>query len=379
MKKKTVIVAPLNWGLGHATRCIPIIEALQEAGATVILASDGGALALLRREFPHLRAVELPAYDIRYPFRSMTLSMAVQGHKILRGCVLEYFWLKKFLKTEHIDAVISDNRFGFFSRATRSIFMTHQVQILIPMRFLQPFVNAVNHFFIRHFDALWIPDTASERNLAGDLAHGFFVEKLHKKLTINYLGTLSRMQCFAAELKYRAIIVLSGPEPQRTILEEKILTQLIGIVEKERRRGFEPRRRLGYCLVRGVSDKNVTIKTDNWIKKIEIHNVLTGKELNQKIMESDVVVCRSGYSSLMDLVVLQKKALLIPTVGQTEQEYLADALAHQNRFVAQHQDALDLQKAFAELPQTTGFSDFLQEDAGKNETLRQVIRELLEF
>ena len=91
------------------------------------------------------------------------------------------------------------------------------------------------------------------------------------------------------------------------------------------------------------------------------------------------MICRSGYSSLMDLVALQKKALLIPTIGQTEQEYLAAALARQNRFISQHQDALDLQKAFAELPQTTGFSNFLREDAAKNDTLRQVIRELLEF
>ena len=380
MKKKTVIVAPLNWGLGHATRCIPIIEALQEAGATVILASDGGALALLRREFPHVRAVELPAYNIRYPFRSMTLSMAVQGHKILRGCVLEYFWLKKFLKKEAVDAVISDNRFGFFSRSTHSIFMTHQVQILIPMRFLQPFVNVVNHFFIRRFDALWIPDVASEQNLAGDLASPFFVEKLSKKLTINYLGTLSRMRNFAAELKYRAIIVLSGPEPQRTVLEEKILNQLEKIILAENLDEKEAPQYLDrFCLVRGVSDNNLTIKTDNYINKIDIHNVLTGKELNKKIMESDVVICRSGYSSLMDLVALQKKALLIPTIGQTEQAYLADELARQNRFVSQHQDALDLSKAFTELPQTTGFSDFLQEDEGKNETLRQVIRELLEF
>ncbi len=380
MKKKTVIVAPLNWGLGHATRCIPIIEALQEAGATVILASDGGALALLRREFPHVRAVELPAYNIRYPFRSMTLSMAVQGHKILRGCVLEYFWLKKFLKKEAVDAVISDNRFGFFSRSTHSIFMTHQVQILIPMRFLQPFVNVVNHFFIRRFDALWIPDVASEQNLAGDLASPFFVEKLSKKLTINYLGTLSRMRNFAAELKYRAIIVLSGPEPQRTVLEEKILSQLEKIILAENLDEKEAPQYLDrFCLVRGVSDNNLTIKTDNCINKIDIHNVLTGKELNKKIMESDVVICRSGYSSLMDLVALQKKALLIPTIGQTEQAYLADELARQNRFVSQHQDALDLSKAFTELPQTTGFSDFLQEDEGKNETLRQVIRELLEF
>ena len=383
-EKKTVIVAPLNWGLGHATRCIPIIQALEQAGATVILASDGGALDLLRREFPHLRSLELPAYNIQYPFRSMVISMFFQGHKILRGCILEYFYLKKLLKTEKIDVVISDNRFGFFNRRVKSIFMTHQVQILIPIRFLQPFVNAVNHFFIRRFDALWIPDVPENPNLAGDLAHGFFVEKLAKILTIKYLGTLSRMKYFETEIKYHAIIVLSGPEPQRTLLEEKILIQLDKLIDSnnsflEKNGNGTPQYFDQFCLVRGVSDRKLDVQNIKNADKIEIHNVLIGKELNQKIMESDAVICRSGYSSLMDLVALQKRAILIPTIGQTEQEYLAAELAHQNRFICQQQDALDLKHALSELPKTQGFTDFLQEAADKNETLRQVIRELLEF
>jgi UDP-N-acetylglucosamine transferase subunit ALG13 len=373
-QKKTVIVASLNWGLGHATRCIPIIEALEAAGATVILASDGGALDLLRREFPHLRALELPAYNIRYPFRSMVLSIALQGHKILRGSILEYFWLKKMIKNEQIDVVISDNRFGFFNRKITSVFMTHQVQILIPMRFLQPFVNAVNHFFIRQFDALWIPDLAFENNLAGNLAHGLCVEKLAKKLTIKYLGTLSRMNNFSTAIKYRAIIVLSGPEPQRRFLEEKILIQLKKILRTEKNR--TPQYNSQFCLVRGVSDDKLDKK--KWAN-IEIHDVLTTTDLNQKIMESEVVICRSGYSSLMDLVALQKKAILIPTIGQTEQEYLGAALARQNRFVCVHQDTFNLEKSLSELSKTIGFTDFLHEDSRKNETLQEVIRELMEI
>jgi spore coat polysaccharide biosynthesis predicted glycosyltransferase SpsG len=375
-EKKTVIVASLNWGLGHATRCIPIIEALQAEGATVILASDGGALDLLKREFPHLRALELPAYNIRYPFRSMVLSIAVQGHKILRGAVLEYFWLKKLIKKEKIDAVISDNRFGFFNRGVTSIFMTHQVQILMPIRFLQPFVNAVNHFFIRRFDALWIPDNVGDKNLAGDLAHGTFVEKLSKKLTINYLGTLSRMKYFSTEIKYRAIIVLSGPEPQRTILEKKILIQMEKIFLTQKK--GTPQYKSAFCLVRGVVNQQLPVKIKGQ-ENIEVHNVLTTNDLNQKIMESDAVICRSGHSSLMDLVALQKHALLIPTPGQTEQEYLGHELARQNRFLCQQQDSLNLEKALSELPQTTGFTDFLQEAAEKNETLQQVVRELLKI
>ena len=383
-EKKTVIVASLNWGLGHATRCIPIIQALEAEGATVILASDGGALDLLRREFPHLRALELPAYNIRYPFRSMVLSIAVQGHKILRGGILEYFWLKSFLKKEKIDAVISDNRFGFFNRSVQSIFMTHQVQILIPIRFLQPLVNAVNHFFIRRFDALWIPDNQGNKNLASDLAHGFFVEKLSKKIKTHYLGILSRMTYFSTEIKYRAIIVLSGPEPQRTYLEEKIWRQLEKIIlddkeTPEEKSGQAPQYLNTFCLVRGVSDKDFKESQMREHDQIEMHGVLTATDLNQKIMESAAVICRSGYSSLMDLVALQKRAILIPTPGQTEQEYLADALAQQNRFICQQQDVLNLANALSELPKTIGFTDFGKEDFGKNDTLQEVVRELLEF
>jgi hypothetical protein len=381
-EKKTVIVAPLNWGLGHATRCIPIIEALEEVGVTVILASDGGALDLLKREFPHLRALELPAYNIRYPFRSMLLSIAVQGHKILRGGILEYFYLKKVLKTEKIDGVISDNRFGFFNRSVKSVFMTHQVQILMPFRFLQPWVNAVNHFFIRRFDALWIPDKEGKNNLAGDLAHGKFMASLSKKLSVQYLGTLSRMKYFPMEKKYGAIIVLSGPEPQRTFLEKKLLFQLEKIFLTNKRppvkAGQAPQYPKTFCFVRGVSHQEIGIKIKGQ-EHIEFHDVLTTGDLNQKIMESEVVICRSGYSSLMDLVTLQKRALLIPTEGQTEQEYLAETLARQNRFISQEQNALDVEYALSELPKTIGFTDFFQENSAKNKTLQQVVRELLEF
>jgi hypothetical protein len=372
-EKKTVIVAPLNWGLGHATRCIPIIEALEAAGATVILASDGGALDLLKREFPHLRALELPAYNIRYPFRSMLLSIAVQGHKILRGGILEYFWLKNFIKKEKIDVVISDNRFGFFNRSIKSIFMTHQVQILMPFRFLQPFVNAVNHFFIRRFDALWIPDVEGKDNLAGDLAHGKFMDTLSKKIPVLYLGILSRMKRFSTEKKYRAIIVLSGPEPQRTFLEKKILGQLETLISRQ---SLPPQYKNPFCFVRGISTQQISMKHQ---AHIELHDVLTTGDLNQKIMESDVVICRSGYSSLMDLVALQKNAILIPTEGQTEQEYLADTLAHQNRFICQKQKGLNLEFALSEVPKTIGFTDFLQENDDKPKTLQQVVHELLEF
>jgi UDP-N-acetylglucosamine transferase subunit ALG13 len=187
------------------------------------------------------------------------------------------------------------------------------------------------------------------------------------------------MTYFGAEKKYRAIIVLSGPEPQRTRLEKKLVAQLEQLFLSNKlhpvKAGQTPP---SFCFVRGVSNQKLPMKIKGQ-EQIELHDVLTKGELNQKIMESDVVICRSGYSSLMDLVALQKKAILIPTEGQTEQEYLAEILACQNRFVCPSQNAFNLETALSEVPKTIGFTDFLQENDAKNKTLQQVVRELLEI
>jgi uncharacterized protein (TIGR00661 family) len=353
-----ILIAPLNWGLGHATRCMPIVEELRRQGAEVILASDGAAFDLLKREFPDLEIHRLPAYNIHYPFQSMMLSMAIQMPKILRGAIGEHFWLKNFLKNTPVDTVISDNRYGFFNHKVRSIFMTHQVQILMPFRLFQPIVNVVNHFFIKKFDVCWIPDFEQEPNLAGILSHGFF----SKKLNIKYLGALSRFKKQDLEIRYAAAFVLSGPEPQRTILEKKILEQLNECQNKTTR---------NYLLIRGTTSKN-DFETPK-IPHLETHDVLTSTVLNQKILESRVVICRSGYSSIMDLVYLQKSAILIPTPGQTEQEYLATKLTVENQFFSQTQADFDLQTALTKYPQFKNFRNFDIE----NETFVEIICKLL--
>ena len=356
---KKILVAPLNWGLGHATRCMPIIDELLRQGAEVILASDGGAFDLLQREYPDLEIHKLPVYNIRYPFRSMMWSMAFQMSKILRGAIMEHFWLKKFLKTTPVDAVISDNRFGFYSRKTRSIFMTHQVNILMPIHFLQPIVNAVNQYFIKKFDVCWIPDFEKMPHLAGGLSHGNF----NNGLKIKYLGILSRFKKLSFEKKYDTAFILSGPEPQRSIFEKKIRQQLSELRASEAQ----------YLLVRGTQKH--TNGDDETTLNLEIHDVLTSHLLNKKIMESEVVFCRSGYSSVMDLVKLQKEAILIPTPGQTEQEYLALKLKHQKQFFSQKQDDFDLKTALKEYKNYNNFTNFEVND----NTLKEIIGELLEF
>ena len=359
-KPKKILVAPLNWGLGHVTRCIPIIDELERQGAEVILASDGAALELLKKEYPQRACYALPSYDIRYPFESMVMSMALQMPKILRGGIKEHFWLKDFLKKNKIDAVISDNRFGMFDKGVKSIFMTHQLNIQAP---LQSLVNEINKYCIQKFDECWVPDFEGEPNLAGLLSH----EGIASSLNMQYLGSLSRMRKFDAVKKYKAILVLSGPEPQRSILEQKIIEQLENIVTKNPKMPLH-----SFVLVRGVTQKGgKEIKSD----KIEIHNYLTTRDLNVKILESEMMVARSGYSTVMDLVNLGTPAALIPTPGQTEQEYLATNLMQNSIFFSQTQSELNLEKIFLEIHKYAGFNNF----ALKNDTLQEKISELLNF
>lgn len=344
--KKTVLIAPLNWGLGHATRCIPIINGLLEANIKVIIASDGAALELLKKEFPTLTHLELPAYNVTYRSSNMFWNIGTQVFKISWAMLREWFVLRRLIKKHQIDAVISDNRFGCWSMQVPTVFMTHQINIKIPNRFLQSFVNFFNHFSFRLFDQIWIPDVEYEPNLAGELAHN------HSLAKAKYIGILSRMKPLKVGKKYDVGIVLSGPEPQRTYLETLLLQQINDFNHKKNTS-------LKFLFVKGKTNLEEFQKTEN----LEIHGYLTSKTLNQKMSACDLLILRSGYSSLMDLAILNKKAVLIPTPGQTEQEYLAKHFKEQGVFDYQNQVNFSLEKAITTANNFTGFEVNMKNDA----------------
>ncbi|MBK8562236.1 MAG: glycosyltransferase [Saprospiraceae bacterium] len=354
---KKILVAPLGWGLGHATRCVPIIHELQRQGAEVVLASDGRALTLLRQEFPELTCLKLPSYDVQYRSRSMVLSIAAQLPKILQAIRQEHSALGKIVVQHGIDAVISDNRFGCFSSKTRCIFITHQLHIPVP-KWMRWFVNTVNHHAIHRFDACWVPDVATEPNLSGALSHPS-PSLLRNKIT--YIGALTRMRpptslpdsAGQAISRYDVIAVLSGPEPQRTELEKLTVEQAAALPIK-------------LLLVQGKPEQT-TINADSYPKNIKVVPSMTAEALNQAIFESTVFIGRSGYSTVMDLVRLGKAALLIPTPGQAEQEYLAMKLAAENAFFAQQQHELNLTVGIAEAKERNSLRGvFFDEGALKN-------------
>lgn len=335
---KRILIAPLNWGLGHATRCIPVIQSLLNQGAEVFLASDGAAFQLLKAEFPQLPAFQLPSYRITYSSGNMVYNMAKKLPRILFAIRAEQWETQRLVHKLGIHAIISDNRYGCFCPGVFNVMITHQLHLRIPGTGLQWAINRLLHLAFQKFDAIWVPDAETPPGLAGTLAHG---KSPHKH--IQYTGILSRMQKMDLELEYDLAVVLSGPEPQRTWLEQRLLEQLIQLPCKS-------------ILIRGKTHmKEHYFAADH----VEIASYLTSNALNKVLAASKRIVCRSGYSSIMDLVLLGKKALLIPTPGQTEQEYLAELLVETNICAVQKQENIDLEIALNQIDQTLGF-DTLQ-------------------
>ncbi|SNY94604.1 glycosyltransferase [Flagellimonas pacifica] len=309
---KRILVAPLNWGLGHATRCIPIIHALLDHGHQPYLASDGVALSLLQKEFPDLPSFELPSYRIKYAEkgRNFKLKMIWDSPKVVKAMSKEKKSIKKLVKEHHIDGIISDNRLGVSYKKIPCVFITHQLNVLSGNTTWMS--SKAHQKIIKKFDVCWVPDVKDKPNLTGKLGH------LKKpKMHVEYIGPLSRFEKMDTELSYDLMVLLSGPEPQRTLLEEKLLKEL---------QLFEGK----ILFVKGKIEASQT-KEEIKTKKgsMTLFNFMQSKELETALNQSSKVLCRSGYTTVMDLAKMEKKAFFIPTPGQYEQEYLARRLQKQ--------------------------------------------------
>lgn len=304
--KKCILIAPLNWGLGHATRCIPIINGLIAYNFEVIIASDGNALKLLKKEFPNLLSLELPSYAIEYSKKKLYFKLKFLKHlpKLLKAIKLEQKSVKKIIEDYKIDGIISDNRFGVYSKKIPSVYITHQLHVLSGCTTW--LTSRMHQRIIKKYNECWIPDTKGKDNLSGKLGH-----LKHLSIPVKYLGVLSRFNKTNTEKIYDVLVLLSGPEPQRTILEEFLLKQI---------KNFK-----GTVLfVKGtVEEVQTKIKNGH----ITLVNFMQSEDLETAINQSEIIISRSGYTTILDLAKLGKKAFFIPTSGQFEQEYLAKRLA----------------------------------------------------
>lgn len=341
--RKRILVAVLDWGLGHAARCVPLVKALLAHGHEVCLGANGRALQLLRLEFPQLPYEEFPAYNIRYISDHMIWNMAWQWPKILWAAWREHHLLKQLVDKYHFQVLISDSRFGCFHPKVKSIFLSHQLWIKIPIRPLEIIVNRINHWVIRRFEECWVPDYAVPPRLAGELSDAIPGVSLH------YIGILSRMERVGRSEHSQIVAVLSGPEPQRSRLEQLLIQQAQSCREK-------------MVIVQGKTEMHGA-----WQKvspNLTLIPALSGQALQQLLVEARIVLCRSGYSSLMDLAKLGIPAILIPTPGQTEQEYLAQSCAYRQLFFYQSQKDFNLKIALEKAAAYNGFTEQDSSSAG---------------
>lgn len=304
----TILVCPLNWGLGHASRCIPIIQKLIDENNDVIIATDGYPLQLLRNKFPQLKFIDFPSYDIKYSKgKSQVWAMLCSVPRILWRIYKEHQELKKIVSAHNVETIISDNRFGLWHNEIHSIYITHQLMVKMPrlLQFMERPIWRLHRFFINKYDECWIPDD-EELKLSGDLAHKYPLPNNAK-----FIGILSRFSTVEASSylpKYHTAVIISGPEPQRSIFEQEMKEKLL-LTD-------------GDCiLVQGLPDSKIK---EQKINNLRIVSHLADAEMKQLLLETPNIICRSGYTSLMDLAYLGRKATLIPTPGQTEQEYLAN-------------------------------------------------------
>jgi len=348
-RKPVVLLAPLDWGLGHTVRCIPIVKELLLAGCEVIVACNSKQKLLLTKEFPSIKYVPLEGYNIYYGKNRLKtiFNLFLQGPKLLTKINLEHNWLREFLINNSVNAVIADNRYGLFSADIPCILMTHQLRVKSGMgSIIDGLVQKVLYYYISKFTECWVPDWENPiLNAGGELSH----PRKIPRLPIKYLGCFSRFQkCVQSIHTNQILIILSGPEPQRTILEKKMIDQLktyegVGV------------------LVRGVFDKS-TIPS---FKNITVLNNASALDLNKLICSCEIIISRAGYTSIMDILKLEKKCILIPTPGQAEQEYLASYLHKKKHAFSISQGKFCLQtilKSVREFPfiGISGFTDQYQ-------------------
>jgi uncharacterized protein (TIGR00661 family) len=338
---KRILVSPLSWGLGHATRDLPIIRELRDRGHHVTIAACGRALALLEREVPACDFVELEDYPSPYTAsRWFVLKFLAMAPQMVLSLKREARAVRRLLAERDFDLIISDNRFHVRSPRIPSFFISHQLRfstpfVLRPLEFLTEVFNAAYH---RHFTGVIVPDFPDpEENLSGRLSHGVFFAARNR---LHYAGVLASVRRLDVTEDVDVFISISGPEPQRTELERLVLDQVPA---------------LGDARVVITLGKPEVAEVREPGPNVTVYGFLDRERQQEMLNRARLVVCRSGYTTVMELAELGKRALFIPTPGQTEQEYLSRHYARHGYFHSVSQYELDPARDVERAREALGF------------------------
>lgn len=326
--KRNILICPLEWGLGHAGRMIPLAKALQEDDNTIFIGTGTEHQQFLGSELKGIRFIDFGGFRPSYSgILPQYLALFFQIPALIYHIIKEHIKLGRIISEYNIDIVISDNRFGLWNRKAKTVYVTHQIRIPFPqkLRFLEWTGVIVHRFFIKKYDLCFIPDLPGEMNLAGRLAHSVKLPE-----NARFIGILSRFsdineKAGSSDNALHNTLILSGPEPQRSILR--------GIIA-----GMQGNNASPLVILEGrpgIPDK------DKGTGKIITYNHLPSAEMKKIIKGSTGIIARAGYTTIMELVSLNCSALLVPTPGQTEQEYLAGYLSEKGWFLAIRQKDLN--------------------------------------
>ena len=333
-----IIYAVCSWGLGHATRSLPVIRKLIDEKHDLSIISNGRSLELLKSELgKNINYFSITDYPMLLSenARQFMAKSFVYWPMFIKRMESGLQSLNKILSKRKYDLIISDARYDMYSKKIPSYFISHQMRIMNPLRIniLEKGSERFNLFFFKRFKEIIIPDFFDD-NLSGELSHN--LNKIDEN-KLNYVGVLSDFKKKKMKKDIDYLISISGPEPQRTMLEEKILSQVDDLSGN-------------IIITLGKTEKEEEFKT----KDIETYSFV-GKEKREDLLNrSKLVISRSGYSTILDLAVIGCKALMIPTPGQIEQEYLARYHNKKKTFYSVNQDVINLKNNIKLAEKTSG-------------------------
>jgi uncharacterized protein (TIGR00661 family) len=321
---KRILVSPLDWGLGHTSRCVPIIKELQAQYATVVVACNEHQKNYLQNEVSDAEYILLKGYEVKYAKSKLGLiiRLILQVPKLITRIINEHAWLQIIIQTRKIDGVISDNRYGLFTKKVPTIFITHQLCIQVPIG--KSIVHRINQYFIKQFKQCWVPDFDGNKSISGQLSIANDYTNVEK---IGILSRFNNKKLNGINYKQNTILcILSGPEPQRSLLLELVQHQISTTQF--------------FCTI--VGDELAENRQSH--PQITYMAIANTQTLQHLIQTHQYIITRSGYSSMMDLYALNRHAIVVPTPGQTEQEYLGDYLMKKKWHLSNNQNEFDLQK-----------------------------------
>jgi len=333
-----IIYGICSWGLGHSTRSLPIIRKLIKENNNLTIVSHGRSLELLKKELgktAHYK--DIPDYPMLLSenSRQFMAKSVIYWPLFIKRIESGLVQLSKILNKKKYDLIISDARYDIYSKEIPSFFISHQMRIMNPLRIkmFETGSELFNLFFFKRFSGIIVPDYR-ENSLSGDLSHN--LKKIDEN-KLHYVGVLSDFKKRRIKEDIDYLVSISGPEPQRSILEERLAGQIQDLDGN-------------VVMTLGKVEKHSKIKNKN----ITIYSFLTKEKREELLNKAKIVVSRSGYSTIMDLGIIETKALMIPTPGQIEQEYLGSYHNELGTFYSINQNKIKLKRDIEIAKKTTG-------------------------